>query len=359
MAPEMPLSLHSSLWPTKEHYLWLLRLEASHRGLLFASKDVTGLPGPYTCPEAYEQHDENISPDQWLDVSRDIKEGNPVDIWPLPENNHAKTAGSAKRRAFLDTFAWLYLEGIRENIDEKLLEAGTMKTENSCSLDSVLRDLSTLWALTIAKSPKEKNIQARIGVFSDIPQEATTIEYINVPSDMAFTKFRTQAASLGIVRHLTKKHHPALAETVFLDDSIVYHHPYPTAIDESNPSFPASIYPITRDYAAIDNGWYAHVVSEETATMFAHKHDWRPINTEEDWRSLLHLLKNSPTPQKAFLRHKSVEDRMDFIKRHREREELEVARTGGRYMNFFLHRHVDELYPPDKLEGMRRQYLEL
>jgi hypothetical protein len=52
------------------------------------------------------------------------------------------------------------------------------------------------------------------------------------------------------------------------------------------------------------------------------------------------------------MRHRSVEDRMGFIKRHRGREELEIAKTGVCYMNLFLRGHMDGFYHDDEMEGI-------
>ena len=341
--------------------MWLLRSEASHRGLLFASKEIDGLSGLCTCDEASEPYDGDLTPEQWLDVGSCKELETFSGMCQKSEIEHRKTINSMERRALLRTYGWLYLEGIKKNIEERLSHMGAMRSQNVCPEDDVLRDLGKLWALTLDQAHKEDSSQARIGIFSDISQEETTIEYINVPFDLTFTNFKVQANALGIVRHLTKKHHPALAKSLFVDDSLVYHHPYPTAVNESDPSSPAAeVNPITRNYEAKDNGWHAHVIPPDPAPaagMFNQQRDWRPINTEADWQSLLRLLKTSTTatPGKGFMRHKSVEDRIDFINRHREREELEIAKTGGSYTNVFLDRHLARLYPTSKLEGIQPQ----
>jgi hypothetical protein len=341
---------HSSLWPTKDQYLWLLRTEASHRGLLFNSNEIDILPSNFTCTEEYKFYDGDLPSNQWLDVSNLRKPETSLDKRQDRQEVFAKITDSKERQALIKTYAWLYLEGIIKNIEERLLEAGAPKSLTSYPEEAVIHDLGTLWASTVAKAQKKDKPEARIGIFSDIPQESTTIEYIYLPFDLTFAQFKMQAARQGIVRHLTKKHVPALAKTIFLDDEIAYHQPYPTAIDESDPSLPAEIYSTTCDYEANDNGWHAHVALLDPSSMFNQQRDWRPINTEDDWRSLLRLLQ---TPKrKAFMRHKSVEDRMDFIKWHREREEMEIAKTGGCYTNLFLRRHMDGFSQNDEMEGM-------
>ncbi len=310
-------------------------------------------PESFNCDEAYDRYEGDFTPEQWLDVSSCTKQETSSSMPTERETDDARITDSTEREALLKTYAWLYLEGITKNIEKKLLEVGATKSQNRCSEDAVLHDLGTLWASTVAKAPKEDKPQACIGIFSDIPQEETSIEYINIAFDTTLAKFKTQAANPGVVRYLIKKHHPELAETLFLDDIIVYHHPYPTAIDDSDPSFPAQIYPITRDYEATDNGWYAHVIPLEKATMVNQHRDWRPINTEADWQSLLRLIRKG-SARSVFMRHKSVEDRINFVKRHREREELEIAKTGGFYTNVFLSRHMETLSPTDKFEGARQ-----
>ncbi len=355
MGPDSLHYPHSSLWPTREQYLWLLRTEAVHKGLLFASKKVD-LPGPYSCDETSKQYDGDWTPDEWRDVSGSAIQAAPFGVPHKQDKDYAQTTDSEGRQTVLKTYAWLYLKGIRRNVEKGLSEAGASKSELVCPVDAILHDLSTLWASKVTRTQKKENRQVRIGVFSDIPQEETSIKYIGIPYDTTFDSFQTQAAGLGIVRYLTAKHHPALAKTLFLEDSLVYHHPYPTAMYPCDTSFPPEIHPITRDYDEKDNGWYAHVVPLDPATaatrgMCHQTSDWRPINTEADWKSLLRLLKNSTVARKAFMRHRSVEDRMDFIKRHREREELEIAKTGGCYTNVFLSRHMEGMYPRDKFEG--------
>jgi hypothetical protein len=268
MASDVPKYPHSSLWPTKHQYMWLLRMEASHRGLLFNSTEIDLLPSTFNCDEAYELYDGDLTPNHWLDVSNLRKGEASSDMGQNRQEVDAKTTDPNQRRALIKTYAGLYLEGIKKKIEEKLLEAGAPKSLIPYREEAVLHDLGTLWALTVAKAQKEDKPKARIGIFSDIPQESTTIEYITAPFELTFAKFKTQAAGLGIIRHLTKKHDPALANTIFLDDNIVYHHPYPTAIDESDPSLPAEVYPITRDYEAKDNGWHAHVAPLDPTSMF-------------------------------------------------------------------------------------------
>lgn len=328
-------------------------MEASQRGLLFTSKEIDILPGDFPCSEAHELNHDDLTPEQWLSLGRCTKQATPSALCQERETDRAEIADSTKRQALIKNYAWLYLASIKKNLEEKLLKAGAKTSRDPCVEEAVLQDLGTLWASIVGKAHNEDKRQARIGIFSDIPQEETTIDYINVPFTLTFTKFKSQVAGLGLVRYLTKENHPDFAETPFLDDSIVYHHPYPTAFGPSDVSFPTEIYPITRDYEAEGAGWYAHVIPLEKPTMVNLHHDWRPINTEADWQSLLGLLKKSPA-LKVFMRHKSVEDRMDFIKRHREREELEIARTGGCYTNIFLNRHMETLYPKDKMEGMKQ-----
>lgn len=343
---------HSSLWPTREQYLWLLREEASHRGLLFSSEEIDSLPSAFTCEDVCEPYDMDLTPDQWLDIDNYPKPNPTSGMLQNRTADYAKTMDSTERLALLKKYAWLYLEGIQTNVEKKLMEAGATVSQNPSPEAAVLEDLSTLWTSTVANPPTSDLAQALIGIFSDIPQETTTMAYITIPFNTPFTTFQSRAASLGLIRHLTKLHHPILAQSLFLDDELVYHHPYPTAIgmSGSDPSYPAEIYPISRDYNATDNGWYSHVVPAETDSMVNEQHDWRPINTESDWQSLLHVLRAGMT-RKVFMRHKSVEDRMDFVHRHREREEREMRETGGCYGNMFLGRFLDELWDRGKLAG--------
>ncbi|ERF73119.1 hypothetical protein EPUS_09193 [Endocarpon pusillum Z07020] len=345
---------HSSLWPTREQYLWLLRTEAACRGLLFASKKID-LPGPYSCDKMSERYDGDLMPEEWLDVSGSAVQAAPSGARHDQDKDYAQITDSGGPQTVLKTYAWLYLKGIRRNVDEELSEAGATKSELVCPVDAILHDLGTIWASKVTRSHKQEKPQARIGIFSDIPQEETSVEYVQIPYGMTFDNFHTQAAALGIVRYLTTKHHPALAKTLFLEDRVVYHHPYPAAMESSDPSYAHEIYPITRDYDQKDNGWYAHIVPLDPATaatagMYDQTRDWRPINTEADWKSLLDLLKISTTARKAFMRHKSVDDRMEFIKRHREREELEIAKTGGFCTNVFLSRHMEGMRAKDNFE---------
>jgi len=363
MAADAPTLPHSSLWPTKEQYLWILRVEACHRGQLFASKELELLPSPFTREEISEcQREAYSTTDEWLEFGNWDKEDTVSDRGHDQEPDYyANIPESAERQAVLTNYAWLYLKGIQRNLDRRLNEAGATKSQVPCPVDAVIHDLGTLWASTVEKTPAVDTSCVRVGIFSDISQEETTIKYMNIPFDQSFADFKTQATAKGIVRYLTTTHHPALAKTLFLADSLVYHHPYPTAIDRSDPSFPAEIYPIDRTYDEINSGWYAHITSQDPPTpstegMIHQSRDWRPINSEADWQSLLRLLINNsastPPSQQAFLRHKSVEDRMEFIQRHREREELELLKTGGTCTNAFLQRHLDEMYPPRKHEGM-------
>lgn len=325
-------------------------MEASHRGFLFNSKEIDVPSGAYSGDDnTHELCAENWTPEQWTDVSSFAIPQSTFTLRRAPSIDHPEGTASLERRRLLKSYAWLYLDGIKKKVEKGLLEAGAKKSQALCPEDAVLHDIGTLWAWTVGKGPKEDKRQARIGILSDVPQEETAIKYIHVPFSLTFAKFKTEAARLGIVRHLTTKLHPALAETLFIDDSVIYHHPYPTAIDESDPSYPAEIQPVVRDYEARDNGWHSHVVPIDTASMCNQQRDWQPINTEEDWQALLRLVKLSD--RNVFMRHKSVEDRMDFIKQHRDREELEVAKTGGFYTNVFLWRHMERFYPTDKLKG--------
>jgi hypothetical protein len=365
MASGAPTLPHSSLWPTKEQYLWLLRVEACHRGLLFTSKELELLPRPFTCEEISQcQRDAYSTTDEWLEFDNWDKEDAVADHGHNQDQKpgyYANITDSAERRMILANYGWLYLKSIQRNLNRRLNEAGATKSQVPCDVDAVIHDLGTLWASTVERIAMEDTSWVRIGIFSDIPQEETAIKFMNIPLDQSFTDFKTQATAKGIVRYLTTTHHPALAKTLFLADSLVYHHPYPTAIDRSDPSFPPEIYPTKRDYDKEDTGWYAHITSQDPLTlstegMIHQSRDWKPINSEADWQSLLRLLVNSsasnPPSQQAFLRHKSVEDRMEFIQRHREREELELLKTGGTYTNVFLQRHLDEMYPPRSHEGM-------
>jgi hypothetical protein len=203
--------------------------------------------------------------------------------------------------------------------------------------------------LTVGSNREEQRSRARIGLFSDIPQEELVIEYINVPFELNFSEFKAKVAGLGLVRYLTKELSLPLAQTLFHDDSIVYHHTYPKALEYPDQPFSRDVRLQTRDYEARDNGWCSHVLLPERAGMLGVKRDWRAINTEADWKSLLQLLKTSPRP--AFMRHKSVEDRMDFINLHKDIEQLEIAKTGGHYLNPFLSRHMEEVYPASKVNG--------
>lgn len=342
--------VHSSLWPTRDQYLWLLRMEASDRGLLFNSEKIESLPQPFACDEDDECFWGDLTPDQWLDVDKYAEPGRPSACQQKRETEEAMTTSTTERRALLSTYAWLYLEGIKKKIDGRLLKIGSQQSQDPSSIEAVLHGLGTLWTSIVEQACCKDKPPPRIGIFSDIPQEETTIEYINAPFNLSYEEFKTQAAGLGIVRHLTQKHHPALADSIFLHDDLVYHRPYPTAIDETDPAFPAEIYPINRDYDATDNGWYAQVAPLDKPSMLNQERDWRPINTEADWKSLLRVVKHSN--HKVFMRHKSVEDRMDFIKQHREREELEMAKTGGVCTNVFLKRHMQEMYPGEKPEGI-------
>lgn len=354
MPSDVPKYPHSSLWPTRKEYLWLLRMEASHRGLLFTSKAMECLPTAFTCEDTYDWHGGHLMQDQWLDIGACTEHKTLSGILATKETDYATAVDSTERQALLKCYAWLHLKEIRRNIDEKLLEAGATRSQEHGAEDAVLallHDLGVLWSTTAAKVHDGEERQACIGIFSDIPQQETTIKYINVPLDLTFAQFKRQVTAEGVVRFLTTKHHPALAKTLFVDDATVYHHPHPTAIDESDPSFPAEIYPVKRDYEAKDNDWHAHVIPLEPAGMLQQPRDWRPINTEADWQSLLRLFKRSP--RKVFMRHKSVEDRMDFIKQHKKREALEVAKTGGFYTNLFLERHMEGIYPSDQLQGIR------
>jgi hypothetical protein len=248
----------------------------------------------------------------------------------------------------LKSYGWLYLERIKWNLEKLLSAAGAAKTQHPSPEESALHDLGTLWACTVEKVEKDIN-HVQIGIFSDIPQEDTKFEYVNVPFTLSFKHFNSQIAAMGIIRYLTTLHHTDLAKTLFLADSTVYHHPYPTAIDPSDADYPAEIYPLIRDYEAPGNGWFSHLVPHGSHGMLNVQHDWRAINNEEGWQSLLRVLK--ATGQRVFMRHKSVEDRMEFIRQHREREELEIAKTGGHHTNMFLTRHRDELWPSANVEG--------
>jgi hypothetical protein len=367
MASNTPTLPHSSLWPTKEQYLWLLRVEACQKGLLFASKELELLSSSFTSEEISQcQRVAYSTTDEWLEFGDWDKEDTVSDPGHDQESDYyANITESAERQLVLKNYSWLHLNGIQWNLDRRLTEAGTTKSQVACPVDAVLHDLGTLWASTVERTLTDDTSCIRIGIFSDIPQEETSIKYMNIPSDQSFTDFKTQATAKGIVRYLTTKHHPDLAKTLFLADSLVYHHPYPTAIPQSDPSFPPEIYPIDRKYDKENTGWYVHITCpdlpspSQTKGMIQRSRDWRPINNEAAWRSLLDFLINSSAsasasaspPQQAFLRHKSVEDRMQFIRQHREREELELLKTGGTCTNVFLQRHLDEMYPPRKHEG--------
>lgn len=350
MAYATPKYPHSRTWPTKEKYLWLLRMEACRRGFLFNSNEIDVLPGCFSSDDAFELHAWGSTPDQWLDVTGCTIQPVTLAVRRAQGTGQATSTTDGERQTLLKDYAWLHLEGIMKNIQKRLLEAGVETSQRPYTYDAVLRDISTLWASTMGKVVKEDKRRVRIGLLSDIPQEETAIEYIEIPFNLNFASFKTEAARLGVVRYLTKKHHPALAETLFLDDEVVYHHPYPVAPDESDPSFAAQIYPVTRDYEAEDNGWHSHVVPPDATSMCNQQRDWRPINSEADWQSMLRFIKASN--RKVFMRHKSVQDRMDLIKRHKEREELEIAKTAGAYTNLFLRRHMEAFASTDKLEGM-------
>lgn len=335
-------------------------MEACHKGLLFASPELD-VPSDISCDEIDEWSDRewndsawddtSLTPGEWLQVDICTEQKPPCKSQSSLEENNANISDSAERQIFLEAYSWLYLKEIKQNIEEKLLHARITKSQVVCPLEAALHDLGTLWDATVAKPHRDEEPQARIGIFSDIPQEKFTVEYITIPFDLNFTDFVTEIVHLGLVRHLTKKHHPSLAETLFLGEEIVYHHPYPTMLDESELHLiTGEIYPITRDYDSPDNGWYAHVLPPQTVGMLEKQHDWRPINTEADWQSLLRVIRKFPE-SKVFMRHKSVEDRMELVRQHRQREELERCKTGGCYANPFLERHMEEMCGDHKLEG--------
>jgi hypothetical protein len=376
MASGHPKLVHSSLWPTREEYLWLLREEACHRGLLFNAKEIDGpsdIDDIDVDGEVYPPSTKNLTADEWLDAVVHQEKDAEVSFSKSQDSGFVGVLEPKKRLALLQTYAWLHLEGIQGNVTGKLLERGGAIAQGGGSIDAVLQNISMLWTMRIDQSDRRKPLQARIGICSDIPQEKIVIEHVNVGFGITLLDFTKQIAGLGLVRYLTKKYHPNLVQTLFNDDEKVYHHPYPTAIDPSDPSYPAGIYPIDRNYVEPghgwytarndiahakvkidwydekDNGWNVQVVSRNNLDSLNRAKEWKPVNTDEELKSVLRL--TCTTDIQIFFRHKSVEDRMDLVKRHQERERLEVEKTGGHYTNFFLERHMDEFYPEGKAKG--------
>ena len=72
-------------------------------------------------------------------------------------------------------------------------------------------------------------------------------------------------------------------------------------------------------------------------------HDWRPIDTEEDWNSLLAVV-NRKHDLTIAMRHQSTKERMDFIRQKQEEEEkFMIGNDGYRPFNPYLTRHMKSI----------------
>lgn len=86
-------------------------------------------------------------------------------------------------------------------------------------------------------------------------------------------------------------------------------------------------------------GWYAHVIpKEDIKGMLDKLHDWRAIDTEEDWASLMHYLRSHRQATVA-MRHHSTKERIDFVAKKRVEEAIVEEPWGPPPFNTNLRRH--------------------
>ena len=194
--------------------------------------------------------------------------------------------------------------------------------------------------------PQEPGYEGDDGAWDMIVRPVHTQFYIDRYT--AFTDFQNTIADLPIIRYHTTKHNLELANSLFVPDDEVYPPGLHASWDEKGNTMRPERFPKRADLI-YDNGpgrsWWSGIFntsSQHDRTAFR-SFDWRAVDTEEDWKSLLQPLKSGQCKRFAYLYHLSVMERIQFVQKQVDAEKKYMTEYQGyKVFNFLLKRHRDE-----------------
>jgi hypothetical protein len=357
--------------PTQDEYLTLLRNECRRRGLIDWNQELTDADIVAAYPlESYLKsqplHHTDLTKEQWADPTDPINDFEFQEVdWEEQTLDQTRQMDrwNDERKIFLETYKPSFLQAITDSIKRDFLAAGGTQQRldeiaEQHPANTILYWLAELWnlqeRLNMDKDPKQER-KLSIIVFSDISQEECHAVNCRIPYNETWPGFTSTMNKHLLVRYLVKKHNPAIAETLFVDDDTIWPPEGLLPLRNEDDSIVNPEQYIKRAGLVYDNGpgrgWWSFVHPKQDAEgLFDKCTDWKAINDTEDWDSLMKWLNEHREATAAF-RHQSTKERIEFVAQKRAEEETVLGFPGYRPFNIYLDRHRNMVADQTQLYG--------